>query len=430
MPKRKTKGIGEIPQLLKIKCLYFFVDKKLRIKVRSREVFNNGKKVVHYPFRKDGVQKYKSIKKIIYLEMPDNLPRGFLKDWSNGYGFTRVYSPLIYELESKFGLTEVVVGKNLATKVEGTKLFVNATRLDSFYPKIETLLEKQRNDKGKLVNDVLALFFPGTYKKSKTKYTKNSLFQFIKQNIDEKTSLSEADTQALFEVASRISKKDFSDSRTSVLKTRNKIDEVYLEEVVAKFERLLKLKNMTKQLENKWQTFFTVYNWIFSQLFSFPVLIFKDQAYAGGKNIDNRGAKIADFIYKNNLTNNIAFIEIKTHKTDVLVEKPYRGVDVFAPSKDMGGAINQVLDQRGKFQKDFYSIKGNSKDKDFETYNSKCIVVIGAVGELSPEKKGSFELMRSNSRDVEVIAFDEVLEKIKGLETLLFGDKKTKAVQV
>ena len=40
------------------------------------------------------------------------------------------------------------------------------------------------------------------------------------------------------------------------------------------------------------------------------------------------------------------------------------------------------------------------------------------------KEKKSFELMRSISRDVDVVTFDEVLEKIKGLEKLLFGDKK------
>ncbi len=424
MPSKKTKKIGEISQELKTKNIYYFVDKKQGIKLKSREVFKNGKKVVHYPFRKSGTPKYRSIKKITYENMPDDLPRGFLKDWNTGYGFTRVYNALLYQLEGVLNIKEIIVGKNIVTKFEDGKLYLNAENLNRSYPRIDTLLKKQKVETDKLVTEILSNYFPKNFKSKPRKYIKDSLAQFIETNVSQTTDLSEKDTQALFDVASKISKENFLDSKTNVLRTRNKIDEVYLEEVIAQFDKLLTLKNRTRNLENRWQKFFTEYNWIFSQLFSFPVLIFKDQAYAGGKNIDNQGSNIADFIYKNNLTSNIAFIEIKTHRTKIFIEKPYRGNDVFAASKDMSGAVNQALGQRDKFQKDFHTIKGNTKEKEFETYNSRCVVIIGTLNGLSEEEKKSFELMRSNSRDVDIITFDEVLERIKGLEKLLFGDKK------
>lgn len=424
MPRKKTNKIGEVFQELKTKNVYYFVDKKQGIKLRSREVFKNGKKVVHYPFRKNGTPKYRNIKKITYENMPEDLPRGFLKDWNTGYGFTRVYNALLYQLEGVLSIKEIIVGRNIAIKFEDGKLYLSAETLNLSYPRIDTLLKKQRAETNKIATEILSNYFPKNFKNKPRKYIKDSLAQFIETNVGETKDLSDKDTQALFGVASKISKENYLDSKTNILKTRNKIEEVYLEEVIEQFGKLLKLKNKTSRLENKWQEFFTKYNWIFSQLFSFPVLIFKNQAYAGGKNIDNRGANIADFIYKNNLTNNIAFIEIKTHRTDIFLDKPYRGDNIFSTSKDMSGAVNQVLAQREKFQKDFYTIRGNSREKDFETYNSKCIVVISVSGNLSEEAKGSFELMRSNSRDVDIVTFDEVLEKIKGLEKLLFGDKK------
>ncbi len=421
---RNNKKAGEILEELKTKHVYYFVDPDSKVRCKSREVYRNGKKVVHYPFRKNGTPKYKNIKKITYDNMPDDLPRGFLKDWNTGYGFTRVYNVLLYQLDDALGIKEVVVGKNLLTKFEDGKLFLNADNLNRAYPRIDSLLKKHKAESDKLVSEILSNYFPKNFKVVPRKYIKDSLAQFIEVNVTEAADLSDKDTIALFDVASKISKENFLDSKINVLKTRNKIDEVYLEEVISQFDKLLSLKNNTKNLENKWQKFFTDYNWIFSQLFSFPVLIFKDQAYAGGKNIDNKGSNIADFIYRNNLTNNIAFIEIKTHKTDIFIKKPYRGNDVFAASKDMSGGINQALAQREKFQKDFHTIKGNSQEKDFETYNSKCVVVIGNLNDLTVEEKRSFELMRSNSRDVDIVTFDEVLEKIKGLERLLFGDKK------
>ena len=58
------------------------------------------------------------------------------------------------------------------------------------------------------------------------------------------------------------------------------------------------------------------------------------------------------------------------------------------------------------------------------TFNSKCIVLIGKIGDLSKQQKYSFELLRSNSRDVEIITFDEVKQKIKSLMKIMMGEAK------
>ena len=424
MPKRTYK-IGETSQQLKTKSVFYYVDEKQGIKVRSKEIFKNGKKVIHYPFKRNGAPKYKNIRKITYENMPENLPRGFYKEWTKGYGFTRVYNPLIYRLDEVLTIQEIVIGKNVVTKTEDGKLYLNFEKLNQSYPRIDLMLKKHNAEIDRLANEILSRYFPKSFKSKSQKYIKGSLAQFIDANINQIADLSEVDTQSLFNLASKISKDNFLESKTNVLKTREKIEEVYIEEVLEEFKKLLFRKNLTKNLEEKWQIFFTQYNWIFSQLFSFPVLIFKDKAYVGGKGVENTNGKISDFIYKNKLTNNVAFIEIKTHRTEIFIEKPYRGNDVYSASKDMSGAVNQVLDQRDNFQKDFYSLKATSKNKNFESYNSKCIVVLGKLSELTEEEKKSFDLMRSNSRDVDIVTFDEVLEKIKGLETLLFGAKKS-----
>ena len=252
MPSKKTNKIEEISQELKTKNVYYFVDKNQGLKLKSREVFKNGKKVVHYPFRKNGTPKYRNIKKITYENMPEDLPRGFLKVWNTGYGFTRVYNALVYQLEDVLEIKEITVGKNTVTKFEDGKLYLNAENLNRAYPRIDTLLKKQKAETDKLVTEILSNYFPKNFKNKPRKYIKDSLAQFIEANVSQTTDLSEKDTEALFDVASKISKENFLDSKTNVLKTRNKIDEVYLEEVVAQFDKLLILKNRTKNLENRY----------------------------------------------------------------------------------------------------------------------------------------------------------------------------------
>ena len=63
----------------------------------------------------------------------------------------------------------------------------------------------------------------------------------------------------------------------------------------------------------------------------------------------------------------------------------------------------------------------NSEDKGFETFNSKCVVLMGSISDLSDKELGSFELFRSNSKDVEILTFDELLARFNNLKELMMG---------
>lgn len=405
------------------KEVFYYFDDEQSIKVKSREVYKNGKKFVHFPFQKsDGAPKYRNCKRITYVGMTVDLPRGFLKKWNTGYGFTKIYNPLIYQIMDNNDINEIVVQNNCVQKIENRKLYLNPLALNRHYPVIDSLIKQQREDKSQLVNRILPDLLPDRYKKENRKYIKDTLSNYIKRNVDKDTILSDNDVQALLELVSFISYDKAPSNSTNVLKTKVKLEEYFIEEIIKEFEKLLAQKTYTSLLEKRWQAFFKKYSWIFSQLFSFPVLIFEDEAYTGGKNLQNRGGKFADFLYKNKLTNNIAFIEIKTHNTKILDSRSYRGNDVYAISSELSGALNQVLDQRENLQHEFYALRAKSKGT-FESYNPKCLIIIGSMSQLIDEQKKSFELIRSNSRDVEIITFDEVLEKIKGIQSLMLSSK-------
>jgi hypothetical protein len=137
----------------------------------------------------------------------------------------------------------------------------------------------------------------------------------------------------------------------------------------------------------------------------------------GGRTFSGIGEKISDFLVKNNLTNNTALIEIKTPSTKLLNKKAYRE-SVYGPSQEFSGSINQLLDQKYKFQKEIVSLKGNSRIYDLESYSVNCVLIIGKTPEEIDQKK-SFELFRGNSKDIEIITFDELLEKLKQLHDFL-----------
>lgn len=119
--------------------------------------------------------------------------------------------------------------------------------------------------------------------------------------------------------------------------------------------------------------------------------------------------KEADFLYKNNLTQNVFVIEIKTPLKKIIdTRKPYRKPDVFALGKELTGGLVQLLDQKDSLQKEFYSL---AKSGEFKSFNPRGLLVIGKIKDLSKPQLKSFELFRSNLRDVEIITYDELLER-------------------
>ncbi len=134
--------------------------------------------------------------------------------------------------------------------------------------------------------------------------------------------------------------------------------------------------NKNNKSEDFWQNLFKHNSWILAQIFSHPMVIFKDKAYVGGKSIDNQGGNIVDFIYKNNLTENSVLIEIKTPVTKLLSNQ-YRD-NVYSVSNDLSGSINQILSYKDELQRNFYSLIQMGHQK-LQAFNPKCIVIIGCL---------------------------------------------------
>jgi len=175
-------------------------------------------------------------------------------------------------------------------------------------------------------------------------------------------------------------------------------------------------KNKNNNQESNWHDFFVEHNWVLSQCFSLPFIFLKDKAYAGGKALNNRNGSILDFIYKNNLFENVAILEIKTPLTQ-LTGQEYRN-GAFSMSYDLSGSICQLLNYKDRLQKEFYVNRFNSKTA-FQALNPKCILLIGTIESLDDAEKQSFELFRSELKSIEIITYDELFEKINLLKELL-----------
>jgi len=150
---------------------------------------------------------------------------------------------------------------------------------------------------------------------------------------------------------------------------------------------------------------------VISQVFSSPVVLFKDKAYIGGKSISNKGGNVIDFLYKNKLTDNLMLVEIKTPTTKLL-SKEYRD-NVYSVSTDLSGAINQILNYKDGFQKE-YNLLAFKTSATSELFNPKCLLIAGNQKKeiINKNLRKSFELYRSEMKSVEIITFDELFEKV------------------
>ncbi|WP_438492090.1 Shedu immune nuclease family protein [Paenibacillus sp. IHBB 3054] len=174
--------------------------------------------------------------------------------------------------------------------------------------------------------------------------------------------------------------------------------------------------NKVNSRESDWHEFFVQNSWILSQCFAAPFLVFNDKAYVGGKNISNKNGSILDFIYKNNLIDNIALLEIKT-PTAHLIGREYRN-DICSVSSELTGSINQILNYKDKLQKEYFVNRYNS-NINFSVLNPKCILIIGNLEKLNEIERRSFELFRADLKSIEIITYDELFEKINLLKDLI-----------
>lgn len=176
--------------------------------------------------------------------------------------------------------------------------------------------------------------------------------------------------------------------------------------------------NKTNSDEEFWQEFFKKNSWIIAQVFAFPVVLFRDKAYVGGKTIDNREGNIVDFIYKSGFIENILLVEIKTPITP-LIGGEYRD-GAFCLSSDLTGSVSQILKYKDEIQKNFFSLD-RDKDGTFQVFDPKCMLIIGNIGKSKwdSNQTRSFVMQRHNFSRVEIITYDELFKKIAMLVKLL-----------
>jgi hypothetical protein len=174
--------------------------------------------------------------------------------------------------------------------------------------------------------------------------------------------------------------------------------------------------NKTNADEGFWQITFRENVYAISQVFAIPLVFIKEAAYVGGMNIDRQNAKLVDYLFSNESSQEAVLVEIKTPATKLLGPK-YRGT--YRPSSELSGAVMQALDYRRTLSKNLTSVVNGTSHK-LSAFSPRCVVVIGdGALELDNDlKRGAFEMFRLNSKDVEIVTYDELFRKLEVLASL------------
>lgn len=347
-----------------------------------------------------------------------NLPSAFTKDYAYGLGLAKPYRFIIDAVEALSNCTEIVITGAHATgpDPDDDGIFYIATQ-DFEQARVElNKIDRHaqsavRAVKWTTAHNILAERLGEPKQDPKTgRHPYRKLFTAVAQGKEE---LSEEDQNAVIGALTSHAADIAKDQPEKLTKLRGDIELVTLEALITRYEGMLG----GKLVEGRWQEFFNENPFILNMAFGYPVIKVRDQASVGGRKLSGDGEKITDFLVKNSLTNNTAIFEIKTPQTPILNKTPFRD-GVYTPSADLSGSINQALDQKYQLQKQIAQIKDNSRLYNIESYAVHCCLVIGKTPDGDDRKK-SFELFRRNSKDVEIVTFDELLEKLKQLSAFL-----------
>jgi hypothetical protein len=350
-----------------------------------------------------------------------SLPSAFVKDPFYGLGLTYDLRHLTNAIEDIKGPTDlrVIKGKTLGLpKLDGRSYVIAATQLDNARKAIARIHDKALNvasDHKRVLanNTLLTPIDPLKYPELKTPYRKNAVLEAIGDSISRRVPMSRPDQAAVMTAAQNATRSVSRSTPDALLDLTREIEVVTLENLIERIEaKLEKADN-----EQAWQTFFVDNPFILRIAFSLPVMMFGGQIRVGGRRLDGSGDKISDFVVKAVASGNLSLVELKTPRTALLETREYRG-GLYAPSRELSSAINQILDQRYQLQKSLANLKDASGVYDVESYAIQGLVIAGRT-ETDRDKLKSFELYRNALKSVTVITFDELVSKLKHLLEIL-----------
>lgn len=178
----------------------------------------------------------------------------------------------------------------------------------------------------------------------------------------------------------------------------------------------------TTKDEVAWQHFFNKNQWIFGYGLNYRFQgILQKEFHASDTSASGKDGVIGDFLMGDNKFT--TFIELKLPTTELFGSKANRA-NTWKLSNQLFDSISQILEQKASGQLKIENTKELVDDNynviNQHSYDSKTILLIGNWAEVDsssdPEgikkiKRKTFELFRRDSRNIEVLTYDELYQR-------------------
>ena len=165
--------------------------------------------------------------------------------------------------------------------------------------------------------------------------------------------------------------------------------------------------------ESYWQRLLSEDDWIFGYGLSYYCLtMLNEQVLVGGKDIMNRNGQVVDFLAASEgQARYVVLVEIKKPSTSLLGRQCRN--HAFPISSDLAEAVAQVQGYIEAWGTNTTRERYNyEQENNLTTAKPKGILVVGNSSELdSTDKKRSFELFRKGLNQVDIITYDELLQR-------------------
>jgi hypothetical protein len=177
--------------------------------------------------------------------------------------------------------------------------------------------------------------------------------------------------------------------------------------------------------ENYWQNFFTLNDWIFGYGLNYQFLsIESDQPNYGGEKYTGKGKQKGDYLMKT-IAENVKFtvlVEIKKPFSNLLAKTSRKGENIqyrngaWLLGSEVLGGVAQVQTNCKSWQKRAEEFENRELiNNGIYTVMPKGILLIGNSKEFNNniEQLTTFELFRKGLYNVEILTYDELLERAR-----------------
>lgn len=358
------------------------------------------------------------------------LPDGLGVIISYGLAFPRNYKKLIHEFESQTKC-KVLYLTHRNTVVTHDILQLNIADFNS-YIKTTDLHRRRAGDVASRLNGIEAFNTIARASNLTPREASPARLPLIRAMSDVISGKTDLDTpgrdELLLEVIAETRAAAHANAAT-LGRLRQDVNLVTLEVLIERFEAAL--QNVGRKSERTWQSFFSDNPFALQQMFSSPVTYVGEQIEVKIPTLHGSGLRRPDFLMVNTVSRVAHLIEIKTPSSKLMQKSPYRGADgaeVYACDGELAGTLAQLQAQVQSARTDLALILKNTLNAPtVDTGIVRGVAIAGTFDALSPQQRQSFLRYREGLVGIDILTYDEVLERLRGLHTVLSQTQRSDA---